>query len=128
MPVHLVTDGEGVGASAFRLVDLQRKYHWAPAGLAAKLKITQPRATALRAHLGIDHDDASFHVFDFGGAQKIRPILRQRLHQDAERPHGARHGRCLVFAWHCANAAPSSGVQPAWLCRSRPGQGRTPER
>lgn len=72
MPVHLVTDGEEVDASAFRLVDLQRKYHWAPAGLAAKLKITQPRATALRAHLGIDHDDASFHVFDFGGAQKIR--------------------------------------------------------
>jgi hypothetical protein len=72
MPVRLVKAEEPVDASAFRLVDLQRKYHRAPADLAEQLKITYPRSSALREHLGIDDDESCYHVFDFGGAQRIR--------------------------------------------------------
>lgn len=53
------------------MVDLQRKFHRAPAELAAQVNLTMPRAKALREHLGLDSDPACHHVFDFGGSQKI---------------------------------------------------------
>jgi hypothetical protein len=73
LPVRLVRDGdgEGVDAAAVREVDLQKKFHWSPFDLADKLKISRPRATALREHLGIDKDPDCLHVFEFG-SQKHR--------------------------------------------------------
>jgi hypothetical protein len=86
MPVRFVTNEDELDASAVRDVDLQKKYHWSPADLAAKLKITQPRAKALREHLGIDDDDSCRHVFDFGPQKIVRysdnafTRLRDALH------------------------------------------------
>lgn len=75
LPVRLVRDGDGdvVDAAAVRGVDLQKKFHWSPFDLADKLKISRPRATALREHLGIDKDPDCLHVFEFW-SQKHRAI------------------------------------------------------
>lgn len=72
LPIRLVRDGDGgevVDAAAVREVDLQKKFHWSPFDLADKLRISRPRATAVRQHLGIDKDADCLHVFEFG-AQK----------------------------------------------------------
>lgn len=71
MPVRLVKD-DAVDASAFREVDLQKKYHRTPTDLAADIGLTTARATALRAHLGIDDDDNCRHVFVFGSQRYTR--------------------------------------------------------
>lgn len=75
LPVRLVRDGdrgELVDAAAVREVDLQKKFHWSPFDLADKLKISRPRATALREHLGIDKDPDCLHVFEFGSQKHPR--------------------------------------------------------
>lgn len=75
LPMRLVRDGddgEVVDAAAVREVDLQKKYHWSPFELADKLKISRPRATALREHLGIDADPGCLHVFEFGSQKHPR--------------------------------------------------------
>jgi hypothetical protein len=72
LPVRLVRDGDGVDAAAVREVDLQKKFHWSPFDLADKLKISRPRATALREHLGIDKDPDCLHVFEFGSQKHPR--------------------------------------------------------
>ncbi|MBY5639862.1 hypothetical protein HFO39_34875 [Rhizobium leguminosarum] len=52
-------------------IDLRKKFHMQRTELAAKIGLSAPKAKVLRAHLGIDDDDASCcHVFEFG-AQKI---------------------------------------------------------
>lgn len=75
LPVRLVRDGsddESVDAAAVREVDLQKKFHWSPFDLADKLAITRPRASALRAHLGIDRDPECRHIFVFGSQKHSR--------------------------------------------------------
>jgi hypothetical protein len=71
LPVRFVKD-DTVDAAAFREVDLQKKFHRAPHELADVVGITRPRGTALRAHLGIDSDDACRHVFEFGAQRHAR--------------------------------------------------------
>ncbi len=71
VPVRLVKD-DAVDAAAFREVDLQKKYHRTPTELANAVGITTARATALRAHLGIDDDDDCRHVFVFGSQRHTR--------------------------------------------------------
>jgi hypothetical protein len=71
-PVRLVAADEDVEAAAVREVDLQRKYHWAPRELAENLKLTGPRAVALRRYLGIDDDAACRHDFVFGSQKHVR--------------------------------------------------------
>ena len=71
LPVRFVND-DTVDAAAFREVDLQKKFHRPPNELADALGITSPRATALRAHLGIDSDDTCRHVFEFGSSRHAR--------------------------------------------------------
>lgn len=71
-PVRLVTADEDIEAAAIREVDLQRKFHWPPTELARKLKLTPPRAVALRRHLGIDDDPACRHDFVFVSQKHIR--------------------------------------------------------
>jgi hypothetical protein len=70
--VRLVGADEDVEAAAIREVDLQRKYHWSPSELATKLKVTGPRALALRRHLKIDEDPACRHTFVFGSQKHVR--------------------------------------------------------
>lgn len=65
-PVRLVGADEDVEASAVREVDLQQRFHWSPRDLATKLKLTGPRALALRRYLKIDDDPACRHTFVFG--------------------------------------------------------------
>lgn len=60
---------ETIPAAAIREVDLQRKYHRSATDLASALKLTPPRSTALRQHLGIDNDPTCCHVFVFGSQQ-----------------------------------------------------------
>jgi hypothetical protein len=63
-PVRYVAD-ESVPAAAIREVDLQAKFRRSPAELARDLRLTQPRSTALRRHLGIDQDPSCCHEFVF---------------------------------------------------------------
>lgn len=65
MPVRFVGVADAVDAAAIREVDLQNKYHWSATKLAEKLRISLPRASALRDHLGIDADADCAHVFHF---------------------------------------------------------------
>jgi len=65
LPVRYVGSAEATEATAIEEVDLQRKYHWTPSGLAQKLKIDTTRAKLLREHLGIDTDEAQSHEFKF---------------------------------------------------------------
>lgn len=72
LPVQLVKADEPVDAAAFRVVDLQKKFHRSATDLAAAVGLTAPRAAALRAHLGIDIDEDCRHVFDFGSQKPVR--------------------------------------------------------
>jgi hypothetical protein len=65
-PVHFISADDPREAAAVREVDLQRKYYMPAADLADRLDLTQPRALALRRHLGIDDDDDCVHEFVFG--------------------------------------------------------------
>jgi hypothetical protein len=65
LPVRYVSGAEASEATAIEEVDLQRKYHWTPSGLAQKLKIDTSRAKLLREHLGIDTEVADSHEFKF---------------------------------------------------------------
>jgi hypothetical protein len=71
-PVRFVAGDDDVEVAAIREVDLQRKYHWAPRELAEKLKLSGPRALALRRYLGIDDDPACRHDFVFGSQKHMR--------------------------------------------------------
>jgi hypothetical protein len=71
-PVHFVPADDPRESAAVREVDLQRKYHLAPFDLAEKLKLTRPRATALRRNLRVDEDDDCAHVFTFGSQKHAR--------------------------------------------------------
>lgn len=64
MPVTYVSDG--VDASAFRIVDLHKKYYLTASELATKLGITPPRATAVRRHVGADTNPNMSNTFHMG--------------------------------------------------------------
>jgi hypothetical protein len=70
--VRLVQDDEEVDAAAFRLVPLQKKFHWGAFDLADKLGLSRPRAAALRCHLGIDTDPDCVYTFSFGSQKHVR--------------------------------------------------------
>lgn len=71
-PVRYIAADDPREAAAVREVDLQRKYHLSKKDLAERLALTQPRATALRRHLGIDDDDDCVHVFQFDSLTHYR--------------------------------------------------------
>lgn len=66
VPVRFVAADETGDAGAVRDVDLQKRYPFTKKELADQVGLTIPKATALRAHLGIDDDDAMRHQFTFG--------------------------------------------------------------
>lgn len=72
VPVRLVQDDEEVDAAAFRLVPLQKKFHWGAFDLADKLGLSRPKAAALRCHLGIDSDPDCVYTFTFGSQKHVR--------------------------------------------------------
>jgi hypothetical protein len=64
-PVALVP-ADDPNATAVREVDLQKKFHWQANALAAKVRLTPPKARALRLHLGIEDDPNCVNTFEFG--------------------------------------------------------------
>lgn len=69
-PVQFISGDDPTEAAAVREVDLQKKYHLSAKQLADKMKLTPPRAKAVRDHFGVDDDANCLHVFEFG-SQKI---------------------------------------------------------
>lgn len=109
LPVRFAGAEDQVDASAVRVVDLQRKYHRSPGGLAHSLGLTGPRATALRKHLGIDDDDDCRRVFEFGAQRHVRysdnafTRLRDAL----------RGGLDMTAVWQAHRPRRSGSVRPA---------------
>ena len=109
---------ESVPAAAIREVDLQRKFHRSPSSLATDLKLTGPRSTALRQHLGIDTDLNCRHVFVFGSQKhpaysdnaftKMRAAI-ETLDMDAiwqaHKPLGRTKSRPMCTLPGCAGTA-----------------------
>lgn len=65
LPVTM-TAGDSGDAAAIREVDLQKKFHRSTFELADAVGLTNPRAVALRTHLGVDADPTCRHDFQFG--------------------------------------------------------------
>jgi hypothetical protein len=65
-PVHFVGADDPTEAAAVREIDLRRKYHMSPTDLAKRLKLTPPKAAAVRWKAGVDGDAACRHDFVFG--------------------------------------------------------------
>lgn len=63
--IRYVSGDDPQAAAAIREVDLQKKYHWSPSALAAKLKLSSNKAKAVRDFLKIDADPANVMVFEF---------------------------------------------------------------
>ena len=107
-PVRYVAD-DSTPAAAIRQIDLQNKYRRSPAELASDLRLSGPRAVALRRHLGIDDDESCRHDFQFGSQRhprysdnaftKMRDAV-QHLDMDAiweaHRPGGKACPSCTV--------------------------------
>lgn len=66
VPVRFVPGDDSGEAGAVRDVDLQKRYPFTKRDLADQVGLTAPKATALRAYLGIDGNDAMHHQFTFG--------------------------------------------------------------
>lgn len=72
LPVTHTVDASAE-AAAIRLVDLEKKFHMSPYGLADRSGVPRVRSTALRRHLGIDANDDHFsHKFVFGSQKHLR--------------------------------------------------------
>lgn len=70
--IRYVSGDDPDGAAAIREVDLQKKYHWSPSALAAKLNLPILKAKAVRDFLRIDDDPANVMVFTFGSQKHPR--------------------------------------------------------
>lgn len=70
-PVRFVSGDDLEEAAAVREIDLHKKFHMQANDLAKVLGLTPPKASALRAHLGIDSDIQCTHSFEFK-SQKIK--------------------------------------------------------
>jgi hypothetical protein len=66
VPIRLLNADDNVVAGAVRQVDLQKKYHWSKAELAAKLDVDTGRCKALRWKLNVEGDEECRHDFVFG--------------------------------------------------------------
>ncbi len=71
-PVRFVAGDDPQAAAALREVDLQKKFYLGASELAKVLKLTGPRAVALRRSLKIDEDATCRHTFEFGKAKHDR--------------------------------------------------------
>jgi len=72
LPVRFVPEGATEDAAAIRTVDLNKKFHLTSATIAKTLKLTPPRALALRRHLGIAEDVNMAHTFKLGAVESTR--------------------------------------------------------
>ncbi|RVJ51263.1 hypothetical protein CN166_27980 [Sinorhizobium medicae] len=71
-PVKFVAADDPQSAAAVREVDLQKKFYLGATELAETLKLTPPRAVALRRFLKIDEDPSCCHTFEFGKQKLAR--------------------------------------------------------
>jgi hypothetical protein len=72
LPVTYTSD-PNADASAFRTVDLEKKFYMGPHDLADKCGVSRNKAMALRRHLGLDaNDDHYSHRFVFGRTKLLR--------------------------------------------------------
>lgn len=89
-PVQFVAGDDPVGAAAVREVDLQRKFYLRASDLAKAVGLSVPKASALRAHLGIDSDPDCHHIFSFGKSKhpcfsdNARNRMRQAMDEGAD--------------------------------------------
>lgn len=98
--IRYISGDDPEGAAAIREVDLQKKYHWSPSALAAKLGLSVNKTKAVRDFLRIDEDKANVMVFEFGSQKHPRfsdnalRVLREALTPELvdqawrERPKG----------------------------------------
>lgn len=70
--IRYISGDDPEGAAAVREVDLQKKYHWSPSALAAKLELSANKVKAVRDFLHIDKDPANVMVFEFGSQKHPR--------------------------------------------------------
>jgi hypothetical protein len=68
-PIRYIGGDDPAHAAAVRELDLQKKFYLGAADLAQKVGLTLPKASALRAHLGLDEDVTCRHVFEFGSTR-----------------------------------------------------------
>ncbi|AAO53569.1 hypothetical protein ALQ37_03146 [Pseudomonas syringae pv. aptata] len=68
-PIRYIGGDDPAEAAAVRELDLQKKFYLGAADLAQKVGLTLPKASALRAHLGVDEDVACRDVFEFGSTR-----------------------------------------------------------
>lgn len=78
-PVRFVAGDDPQGVAAVREIDIQKKFYLGATDLAKALKLTTPRALALRRHLEIDNDEACRRTFEFGKAKHDRFSDHARL-------------------------------------------------
>jgi len=98
--IRYISGDDPEGAAAIREVDLQKKYHWSPSALAAKLGLSVNKTKAVRDFLRIDEDQANVMVFEFGSQKHPRfsdnalRVLREAITPELvdqawrERPNG----------------------------------------
>ena len=65
-PVHYIAADDPAEAAAVREVDLNRRYHISPTDLAFELRLSLPKAKALRDYSGLDLDPKFLHFFPYG--------------------------------------------------------------
>ncbi|WP_238922454.1 hypothetical protein [Achromobacter ruhlandii] len=100
--IRYISGDDPEGAAAIREVDLQKKYHWSPSALAAKLGLSVNKTKAVRDFLRIDEDQENVMVFEFGSQKHPRfsdnalRVLREAITPELidqawrERPNGLR--------------------------------------
>jgi hypothetical protein len=65
-PVRFVAGDDPEEAGAVRELDLRKKFHMRATELAKRLRLTLPKAVALRDHLKIGEDQQCTYTFEFG--------------------------------------------------------------
>jgi hypothetical protein len=127
LPVRFVGADEQVDAAAIREVPLQKKFHRGAFDLADSLKLSRPRAKALREHLGIDQDPSCHYRFTFGSQKhdrysdnaltKMRDALAAGIDMDliwhAHTPNRKAADRPLCQIQGCSLMAPQAGGRSA---------------
>ena len=71
-PVRYVAGDDPNGAAAVRQVDLQKKFYLGAIDLAKAIKLSPPKAQALRSYLKIEEESSCCHIFEFGKSKHVR--------------------------------------------------------
>lgn len=89
-PVRYISGDDPEAAAAIREIDLRKKFHMRASELAKAVGLTEPKAKALRWHLGVDLDEKCCHNFEFGKTKfkcfsdNARTKIQQALQDGAD--------------------------------------------